>query len=106
MASNRCTRLFLTVGNQAKSFYGIIIVAVILGIILNFIGLDPIKALIYSAVLNGIISPIMIFFIVHLSGDGEVMGNFKNSRATKLVGYLTIFLMSLASVAAVVSVFY
>ena len=46
---------------QATAFYGVIIVAMLLGLSLNFIGLDPIKALIYAAVLNGVISPFMIF---------------------------------------------
>jgi NRAMP (natural resistance-associated macrophage protein)-like metal ion transporter len=91
---------------QATSFYGIIIIAMILGIILNFVGLDPIKALIYSAVLNGVISPIMIFFIVHLSGDEGVMGNFKNKKTTNLFGWLTFVLISLVSIGAIVSIFF
>jgi len=90
---------------QATSFYGVIIVAMVLGIVLNFIGLDPIKTLIYSAVLNGIISPIMIFFIIHLSASGEVMGNFKNKRAGNFFGWLTFVLISLVSVGAIVAIF-
>lgn len=90
---------------QATSFYGVIIVAMILGIVLNFIGLDPIKALIYSAVLNGIVSPVMIFFIVHLSGSENVMGNFKNQNLGNTLGWLTFFLISLVSVGAIISLF-
>jgi Mn2+/Fe2+ NRAMP family transporter len=90
---------------QATSFYGVIIIAMALGIILNFVGLDPIKALIYSAVLNGIISPIMIFFIVHLSGDGNIMGNFKNKKIGNIFGWLTFVLISLIGIGAVVSIF-
>jgi Mn2+/Fe2+ NRAMP family transporter len=90
---------------QATAFYGVIIVAMALGIILNFIGLDPIKALIYSAVLNGIISPFMIFFIVHLSGDAEIMGSFKNKKVGNILGWLTFVLISLVGVGAIVSIF-
>jgi len=90
---------------QATAFYGVIIVAMLLGIILNFIGLDPIKTLIYSAVLNGIISPIMIFFIVHLSGSGDVMGNFKNKKASNIFGWLTFFLISVVSILAIFYLF-
>lgn len=90
---------------QATSFYGIIIIAMTLGIILNFIGLDPIKALIYSAVLNGIISPFMIFFIVHLSGDESIMGNFKNKKITNIFGWLTFVLISLVGIGAIISIF-
>ena len=87
---------------QATSFYGVIIVAMILGIILNFVGIDPIKALIYSAVLNGIISPIMLFFIVHLSGDESIMGNFKNKILSNTIGWLTFVLLSLVGVGALI----
>jgi NRAMP (natural resistance-associated macrophage protein)-like metal ion transporter len=90
---------------QATSFYGVIIVAVVLGIFLNFIGLDPIKTLIYSAVLNGIISPVMIFLIIRLSSNGEIMGNFKNKKMGKTFGWLTFVLISVVSVGAVVSMF-
>lgn len=88
---------------QATSFYGVIIVAMILGIILNFIGLDPIKALIYAALLNGIISPFMLFFIVRLSGKESVMGNFKNNKASQIIGWITFVLISLVGIGAIVS---
>ena len=90
---------------QATSFYGVIIVAMALGIILNFIGLDPIKTLIYSTVLNGIISPFMIFFIIHLSGNENIMGNFKNKKMGNIFGWLTFALISLVGIGAIVSVF-
>lgn len=90
---------------QATAFYGVIIIAMVLGIILNFVGLDPIKALIYAAVLNGIISPVMIFFIIHLSGNSEVMGNFKTKTIGNVFGWLAFVLISLVSVGAIVSIF-
>lgn len=86
---------------QATSFYAVIIIAMVLGIILNFVGLDPIKALIYAAVLNGIISPFMIFFIVHLSGDESVMGSFKNKKTGNLWGWVTFILISLVGVGTI-----
>ncbi len=90
---------------EASSFYGVIILAMVLGIIFNFIGFDPIKVLIYSAVLNGIISPVMIFFIIHLSGDEKVMGDFKNKKNTNIFGWMTFVLISLVSLGAIVSIF-
>ncbi len=91
---------------QASSFYIVIIIAMFLGIALNFIGFDPIKILIYSAVLNGIISPFMIFFIVRLSGDESVMGEFKNRKSINLVGWLSFVLISLVGVGAIISLFF
>lgn len=90
---------------QATSFYGVIIFAMILGIILNFVGLDPIKVLIYSAVLNGIISPFMIFFIIQLSSKEEVMGDFKNKKITNLIGWFTFVIISLVGLFAIYSMF-
>lgn len=90
---------------QASSFYGVIIVAMVLGIGLNFIGLDPIKTLIYSAVFNGVISPIMIFFILRLSASGEVMGVFKNTKTANAVGWIALVLISLSAIGAVVAGF-
>ncbi len=90
---------------QATSFYGIIIIAMLIGLALNFIGLDPIKMLIYSAVLNGIISPFMIFFIIHLSGNEDIMGSFKNKQIGATFGWITFVLVSLVGLGAVVSIF-
>ena len=87
---------------QATAFYGVIVVAMILGIVLNFIGLDPIKTLIYSAVLNGIISPVILFFIVQISASEKIMGDFKNKRLTNIIGWLTVGLLFAVSLTAVI----
>ncbi|MES2023842.1 MAG: divalent metal cation transporter [Patescibacteria group bacterium] len=88
---------------EAMAFYGVIILAVGLGILLNFIGLDPIKALIYSAVLNGFVAPIIIFLILGLSSNEKVMGEHKNRPLTKIIGQITFFLMALVGISAMVS---
>lgn len=91
---------------NAYSFYGVIILSVIVGIALNFIGLDPIKALIYSAVANGIVSPVILFFIVHLSSDKGIMGRYANKRITTYLGWFITALMALAGLAVIISLFY
>ncbi|MFA5936401.1 MAG: Nramp family divalent metal transporter [Candidatus Paceibacterota bacterium] len=90
---------------QATSFYGVIIVAMILGIILNFVGLDPIKTLIYSAVFNGIISPVILYFIVKISASEDIMGNFKNKKFTNVVGWLTVLLLFVVSITTIIFIF-
>ena len=87
---------------QASSFYGVIILAMILGIVLNFIGLDPIKALIYSAVLNGIISPVILFLIVRISSNEEVMGIYKNKKLGNIIGWFTVGVLFLVSVGTII----
>ena len=87
---------------SASSFYGIIIVAMILGIILNFVGLDPIKALIYAAVLNGIVSPVMLYFIIKLSGSEEVMGQFKNKITGNIIGWFSLVVLTVVSIGTII----
>lgn len=82
---------------EASVFYGVIALAMILGVVMNLVGLNPIKALIYSALLNGIISPVMIFLILRISSNGEIMGEFKNKVFTNIFGWIALSVMFLAS---------
>ena len=89
--------------NEAYAFYGVIVLGVIVGIVLNFIGLDPIKALIYSAVLNSLVAPVILYFIVKLSSNESVMGNFKNRPVAKIIGWIATIVMALAGIATIIS---
>jgi Mn2+/Fe2+ NRAMP family transporter len=86
---------------EASAFYGVIIIAMVLGILLNFVGFDPIQVLIYSAVFNGLISPIMLFLIVRISSNEKIMGEYKNKNLSRGMGWLTVVLMSMVSVASI-----
>lgn len=88
---------------QAHGFYGVIIIAMLVGMVLNFTGLDPIKALIYSAVLNGLIAPVILYFVVRLSSNKELMGHWTNKPFTTLVGWAVVGIMSVAGIAAIVA---
>lgn len=90
---------------EAYAFYGVIIVSVIFGILLNFIGIDPIKALIFSAVANGIIAPVILIFIVKMSSNREIMGKHASGKTYRVMGWFTIGLMALSGVAAIISLF-
>lgn len=90
---------------KARAFYMIIIFSILVGILTNFIGLHPIKALIYSAIVNGIIAPVIIIFIVHISSSHKIMGHYKNSIIKKIIGWLAVVLMSIIAIAAIVSLF-
>ncbi|MFA6414746.1 MAG: divalent metal cation transporter [Candidatus Paceibacterota bacterium] len=86
---------------QARAFYGVIIVSMIIGVIANFMHLDPIKGLIYAAVANGVIAPVILFFVVRLSSDKELMGEYTNKPFISLVGWVTIAVMTLSGLAAI-----
>ncbi len=86
--------------DQAKAFYGVIIIAMVLGVLMNMTGIDPVKALIYSAVLNGVIAAPILALIVRLSSSKRVMGDYKNARWRTAVGWLTVALMAVSGIAA------
>jgi Mn2+/Fe2+ NRAMP family transporter len=77
----------------------------LVGLGLNFIGLDPIKALIYSAVANGLVAPFILYFIVKISSNKKVMGHWVNHTFTTFIGWTTTFVMAAAGIAAIVSLF-
>jgi NRAMP (natural resistance-associated macrophage protein)-like metal ion transporter len=88
---------------DAYAFYGVIIVGMVIGLALNFVGIDPIKALIYSAVLNGIIAPVVLVFIVQLSSSKEVMGAHRNHTVASVIGWITIAAMAVAGIAVILT---
>lgn len=90
---------------QASAFYGIIIISMVVGLLINFMGFDPIKVLIYSAVANGIIAPIILFLIVIISSSKKVMGEYANAKTTTIVGYIISVLMAVASLATLFYLF-
>jgi NRAMP (natural resistance-associated macrophage protein)-like metal ion transporter len=90
---------------QAHAFYGTIIVATLVGLLINFTGIDPIKALIYSAVANGIVAPVVLALIVVLSSNKKIMGDWVNKRSTVWWGWGITGLMTAAGVAAIWSLF-
>lgn len=87
--------------NQAYAFYGVIIISMLVGLGINFLGIDPIKALIYSAFLNGLIAPIILALIVIISSNRKVMGHWTNKRPTTYLGWLITILMAASGVAGI-----
>ena len=88
---------------QAYAFYGVIIISMLVGLGMNFVGIDPIKALIYSAVANGIVAPLILLMIVLISSNKKVMGKWVNRKPVTFVGWITFTVMLFASVATIVS---
>jgi NRAMP (natural resistance-associated macrophage protein)-like metal ion transporter len=83
---------------QARAFYLIIAFSLILGLLMNFIGISPIKALIYSAVLYGLTAPVLIAIILHISNNRKIMGKNTNGRTSNILGFITLLLMTISSV--------
>ena len=83
--------------HEAKGFYVIIAISLILGLSLNYIGVSPIKALIYTAVLYGITAPVLIAMILHISNNKKIMGEYVNERMTNIFGFAALFIMAFAA---------
>ena len=84
--------------HEAKGFYVIIAISLIVGLSLNYIGISPIKALIYTAILYGITAPVLIAIILHISNNKKIMGNYTNSRTTNILGFTALLIMTTAAV--------
>jgi NRAMP (natural resistance-associated macrophage protein)-like metal ion transporter len=91
---------------QAYAFYGVIIISMIVGVIANYAHLDPIKGLIYSAVANGIVAPIVLFFIVKMSANKKIMNGNQNHPFITASGWLTTVLMAAVGIAAIATIFF
>jgi NRAMP (natural resistance-associated macrophage protein)-like metal ion transporter len=81
---------------RASGFYIVIILATLAGLAMNFIGLDPVKALVFSAVFNGIAAIPLLYIIVRVGSNKRVMGNYKNSWLSNLLIRLAFVVMTLA----------
>jgi NRAMP (natural resistance-associated macrophage protein)-like metal ion transporter len=86
---------------QAKAFYMTIIVSLLVGLLLDFIGVSPIQALVYTAVLYGITAPVLIAVIMHIGNNKKVMKEFTNSKLSNFLGGLTLLLMTVAAIALI-----
>jgi NRAMP (natural resistance-associated macrophage protein)-like metal ion transporter len=86
---------------EAKGFYIIIAVSLILGLLMNNIGISPIKALIYSAILYGLTAPVLIAIILHISNNKKIMGKYTNGKTSNILGFAALALMSVAALVLV-----
>jgi len=88
---------------SAYAFYGVIIFSMVIGSFVNAIGVDPIKMLIYSAVVNGMVAPVVLVLIVLLSSNRRLMGEWTNSKLITGLGWFVVVVMVLAGVGAIYS---
>lgn len=84
---------------RAHGFYGVIVVATLAGVLINLIGINPISALYYTAIINGIIAPPLLFLIFLISNNKKIMGSKTNGMVSNVLGIGTILIMTLAAIA-------
>ncbi len=83
---------------QARPFYGVIIVSLLLGLAINYIGISPIQGLIYTAILYGLTAPLMIAVILHIANNRKIMGDRVNGLRSNVLGTFALLLMSAAAI--------
>ncbi len=83
---------------QAKAFYLIITICGIIGLGMNFLGINPITALVYASVINGVVSVPIIFVVMKLSNDKEILKENTNGRLTNIIGWITFVIMAVATI--------
>jgi Mn2+/Fe2+ NRAMP family transporter len=88
---------------QAHGFYGVITIATLIGLLVNFTPVKPFQLLYYTAVLNGIVAPPLMVLILLISNNKKVMGTRVNNTAQNMFGWLITILMTLASLALIFS---
>jgi NRAMP (natural resistance-associated macrophage protein)-like metal ion transporter len=88
---------------HARGFYAVITAATLIGLALNFLGVNPITALVYTAVINGIVAVPLLVVLLLVANNRAVMGNFTNGRLSNTIGILTTLVMGAAAIALVVS---
>jgi NRAMP (natural resistance-associated macrophage protein)-like metal ion transporter len=88
--------------HAAKQFYAVIAAAVAIGLALDFAGLDAVKMLFWSAVLNGVLAPPLVVLVVIITSDRKVMGTRVNSPGLRILGWICAAVMSAAAVALLV----
>jgi Mn2+/Fe2+ NRAMP family transporter len=83
---------------QAKVFYLVIAASTSIGLGMNFVNIDPIKALIYTAVINGITAVPILFAVMKISNDKNILNEYINPKISNIVGWLTFFIMGISVV--------
>lgn len=90
---------------KAKGFYIIIIAATVIGLLLNFIGVDPVKALVYAAVLNGVAAVPLLFLVLKIAANEKIMGDFKSKWPSTTILWITFIAMGAAAVGMFFTIF-
>ncbi len=83
---------------RAKGFYGILAGATLVGLLINFVGISPIKALVYSAIINGVLAVPLILIILRISNNPKIMGEYRNRWVANTLGWVTFAVMAAAAI--------
>ncbi len=87
----------------ARKFYGVLAAAMTIGLVINYMGLDAVKMLFWSAVVNGALAPPLILLVLLLTSDPKVMGERVSSGLERTLGWATFVIMAAAAVGLLIT---
>ena len=85
--------------SHARGFYGVIAASTLLGLVFNLLGVNPIAALVFAAVINALVAVPLLALILLVANNRVIMGDFTNGRLSNIVGGITLIGMGLAAIA-------
>jgi Mn2+/Fe2+ NRAMP family transporter len=88
---------------EAKAFYITIALATGVGAVMNLVGINAIKALYYTAIINGVLAVPLIAIIIKLADDERIVGKFRTGKLSRVIGWITFFFMGIASLLMIIS---
>ena len=88
---------------QAKGFYVILVIATLLALLINYLGINPIQALFWTAVINGFIAVPLLVVIMLIANNPKVMGKRVNGRVDNFLGWLTVAVMAAAAIGLILT---
>jgi len=83
---------------RAPGFYGVIAASTLIGMSINLLGINPIKALYYAAALNGIAAPALMVLVILIANNKDIMGKFVNKRISNIAGWVIVLVMAIAAI--------
>ena len=86
---------------RARQFYAVIAMSTVIGMLINFIGINPIDALLWTAVINGFVAPPLMVLIMLIANNRQIMGERTNATWTNLLGWLATLAMFAAAIVLV-----
>lgn len=84
---------------RAHGFYGVITIATLIGLMINFIGINPIKALVFTAVFNGVVSVPLLFLIARIARSEKIMGDYRSGKISNILVWSTFGIMAISAIA-------
>jgi NRAMP (natural resistance-associated macrophage protein)-like metal ion transporter len=88
---------------RAKLFYGVIALSTALGMSINYMGVNPMTALVWTAVINGFLAPPMLVVVMLIANNKKVLGKHVNGRFSNVLGWLTTAVMFAAAIALILT---